>query len=87
MLAIADKSEKLHVLNPVIFSKLIVHELKKYADNVFSVTNTIRKSAILDQIPRIFTRRKEQESKESLAKNQITFRAFADWQPMSWLEA
>ena len=55
MLAIADKSETLHVLNPVMFSKLTIHELKEYVEDIFSVTNTLRKCKIWDPSPKKFT--------------------------------
>ena len=78
MLAIADKSETLHVLNPVMFSKLTIHELKKYVDDMFSVTNTLRNHTIWDPSLKTFTRSQEQESKESLTEKQVTFIAFAE---------
>ena len=74
---ISTKSEPLHAINPVMFSKLTVYELKKYVDDMFSVTNTLSKGTRWDSSTKSFIWNHEIEKNETMTPAQITCKAFA----------
>ena len=76
MRAIAEKSVIIHFINPVSFSKLEIHLVKKYVDDLFSCTSIMKKGTEWDNNQKALVWSPTEESDQS-TDEQTMFKEYA----------